>query len=66
MSHQSGFRRGGRDFSRRENPTSARRGRDSRQFDQQLEQRFHEHEREATTQPSTEEVTPEKEEAPEA
>jgi hypothetical protein len=31
-----------------------------------LEQRFHEHEREATTQPPTEEVTPEKDETPEA
>lgn len=66
MSHQSGFRRGGRDFSRRDNPKSARGGRGSRHFDQQLEQRFHEHEREATTQPPTEEVTPEKDETPEA
>lgn len=66
MSHQSGFRRGGRDFSRRENPTSTRKGRGSRQFDQRLEQRFHEHERDATSQPEADAVTPEKEEEPEA
>ena len=59
MSHQSGFRRGGRDFSHRENPRSARRGRGSRQFDKQLEQRFHEHEREAAAPPPKKDETPE-------
>ena len=64
MSHQSGFRRGGRDFTHREDPRTAPKGRGSRRFDQRLEQRFHDHERQAEETTPTEETTPNEEAAP--
>jgi len=59
MSHDSGFRRGGHDFSHRTNPRSKSRDRGSRQFEQRMAQRFHEHEREVTAQPPSEKEEPE-------
>jgi len=65
VSHQSGFRRGGRDFSHREDPRSTPKGRGSRKFDQRMDQRFHEHERTAGAQPPNQE-TPDEEATPDA
>lgn len=58
MSHDSGFRRGGQDFTRRQNPATQYRGKSSRRFEQRLEQRFHDHEKEAQT-PHNEDTAPE-------
>lgn len=50
VSHDSGFRRGGQDFAHRQNPKSQRRKKSNRRFEQRMEQRFHEHEKEAVDQ----------------
>jgi hypothetical protein len=54
VSHDSGFRRGGRDLTNRQNPRFAARGRGSRRFEERMEKRFHEHERRTATPPSAE------------
>ena len=46
MSHDSGFRRGGQDFTHKPPPRSAGRPPRTRKADRAAERRFHEHERE--------------------
>ena len=50
MGHDSGFRRGGQDFTHRPKAKSNPR-RDSRRFDKQTDQRFKDHTRKTTDKP---------------
>ena len=47
MSHDSGFRRGSRDFSRKGGPPRQKRQRGGKAFERRMAERFHEHEKEA-------------------
>jgi len=53
MSHDSGFRWGGRDYAYRQKPIRGSRSRSLRQrkFEERLAQRFHDHERKEAQQP---------------
>ena len=45
MSHEAGFRRGGRDFSHKAGPARSRKPRGGKAFEQRMAKRFHEHEK---------------------
>jgi hypothetical protein len=47
VSHQSGFRHGGHDFTHRQPPRSQRKGRGPKGLDQRMDQRFRKQERKA-------------------
>jgi len=51
VSHQSGFRHGGHDFTHRQPPKSQRKGRGPQGLDQRMDQRFRDHERKAPPEP---------------
>ena len=51
MSHDSGFRWGGRDYAYRQKAGTTRRNLRQRKFEEQLARRFHDHERKEAEQP---------------
>jgi len=58
VSHDSGFRQGGSDFTHRQNRRSVPKGRTARQLEQRMKRRFRAHEQKTNPQRADEE-TPE-------
>lgn len=57
MSHDSGFRKGGKDFTHNKPPRPQKGGRKG--FEQRMARRFHDHEKDAQTEaPAAEEEKP--------
>ncbi len=54
MSHDSGFRRGGRDVARGGSSQRNRGGRSARKYEERMNKRFHEHERSEPKKPTDE------------
>ena len=55
MSHDSGFRRGGRDVARGGSSQRNRGGRSARKYEERMNKRFHEHERSESKKPTDDE-----------
>ncbi len=53
MSHDSGFRRSGQDFTHQQPPRSMSRKPRARKADRAAERRFHDHERELESKPAS-------------